>query len=352
MAIDIYTPQFMLAAVQQIKPRPTFLKDRYFPDGATFATEKVLADYKDGSNKISPYISPRRGGITMYREGFETMELQPPMTGEKTVLTADDLKRRNFGEALFSGMTPAERQQKFMVNDLKEMSDRIKGRWEAMAAECMLNNAITGKIYADEIGGDKFQEFEIKYYKDDNDAVYTPAHTWDQAEANIIDDLYNMAQMLAARGLPAVDFVCAPNVAAQIRKNQEIRELLDIRRAEYGGLKPEQLTNGATLIGVLNADGFMLNIIAYAAEYTDETGQKAKYIKDGYGVVTAPGAGEAIYGAVTQIEQGMTDFVTREGILVPKYIADANNNTKTIQLVSCPLLKPVQKSPWIAAQLL
>lgn len=352
MAIDIYTPQFMLAAVQQIKPRPTFLKDRYFPDGAIFSTERVLADYKDGGNRISPYISPRRGGITMYREGFETMELQPPMTGEKTVLTADDLKKRNFGEALFSGMTPAERQQKFMVNDFKEMADRIKGRWEAMAAECMLNNAITGKIYADEIGGDKFQEFEIKYYKDDNDAVYTPAHTWDQAEANIIDDLYNMAQMLADRGLSAVDFVCSPRVAAQIRKNQEVRELLDIKRAEYGGLKPEQLSNGATLIGVLNADGFMLNIIAYSAKYTDETGKEQRYIKDGYGVVTAPGAGETIYGSVTQVEQGSPDFKDRKGPLIPKFISDAKTNSRTLELVSCPLLKPVQKSPWISAKLL
>ena len=352
MAIDIYTPQFMLAAVQQIIPRPTFLKDRYFPDGATFATEKVLADYKDGNNKIAPYVFPRMGGITMEREGYETMELAPPMTGEKTTLTADDLKKRNFGEALFSGMAPADRQAKFMVDDLKEMTDRIKGRWEEMAASCLLNNAIIGKIYADKLGGEKFKEIEVKYYQGENDAIYTPAHTWDQAEANIIDDLYNMAQMLAARGLPAVDFVCAPNVAAQIRKNQEIRELLDVRRAEYGGLKPEQLSNGATLIGVLNADGFMLNIIAYAAEYTDETGQKAKYIKDGYGVVTAPGAGEAIYGAVTQIEQGSSEFVTREGMLIPKYLADPKDDIRTLQLVSRPLLKPKQKSPWIAAQLL
>lgn len=352
--IDIYTPQFMLPAVKAITPRSTFLKDRYFPNGISFPTEKVLVDYKEDDRKIAPFISPRRGGITSYREGYSTYELVPPMIGEKRALTADDLKKRGFGEALFSGMSDDQRQGEILTEDLYILTNRIKGRMEEMAAQCLLNNAITGKIYTGEFGGSDYEEYEIKYYEGgSNDAVYTPAKKWNESGAAIIDDLYAMADSLASRGLAATDLICAPNVAAQFRKDSTLRDLLDNRRMEYGELNPQQLAEqGVIQIGVLNCDGMRLNIFSYNASYVNDAGTSTKFIPAGKVVVTAPGCGETIYGAVTQLEQGASEFTTYQGEMIPKYISDPVSEVRTVQLVSRPLLKPKQKAPWITATVL
>lgn len=47
MAIDIYKTKTMLAAVRQMTPVTSFLRDRYFPTGSgdMFPTEEVLVEY-------------------------------------------------------------------------------------------------------------------------------------------------------------------------------------------------------------------------------------------------------------------------------------------------------------------
>lgn len=54
MAIDIYKTKTMLAAVRQMTPVTSFLRDRYFPTGSgdMFPTEEVLVEYKDASGNM------------------------------------------------------------------------------------------------------------------------------------------------------------------------------------------------------------------------------------------------------------------------------------------------------------
>lgn len=65
MAIDIYQTQTMIAAMQLMPKRPTFLRDRYFEtsDADMFVTEDVLVEYKDEkSRKMAPFVMPRKEG--------------------------------------------------------------------------------------------------------------------------------------------------------------------------------------------------------------------------------------------------------------------------------------------------
>lgn len=353
MAINLYQTQFMLPVVQQILPRHTFLRDRYFKDGTIFPTLDVLCEYKDGEKKIAPFISPRMNGITSYRDGYKTLRYTPAMVGEKRTLTIDDLNQKGFGEDLFSNKTPAQRQAEILARDLLEMTDHIIGTEEEMAAQCILYNAIVEKVYHGEIGGSDYTEWEISYFEgDSNPAQYTPAAVWDETSKDILKDLYVMAHMLLEKGLPATDFVCAPDVAQVMVQNETIQKFLDNRRYELGRVEPRGLPTGVTYICTLNAYGVSLDVFSYAEQYQAVDGTMKSYIPDGYGFVSAPGAGEAIYGAVSQLEQETGLFATYAQKRVPKYIADAKNNVRTIQLVSKPLLKPLQMNPWISAKLL
>ena len=107
--MNIYDTLYMLAAVEELAPEPTFFKRRYFPtdmDLDVFGTSKVLADYKEGNRKAAPFVIPRVGPLPVGRGGFSTYELEPGNISISKPLTIDQLTKRGFGESIMSTATP------------------------------------------------------------------------------------------------------------------------------------------------------------------------------------------------------------------------------------------------------
>lgn len=354
MAFDIYSTHTLLMAVQQLTPPSNFLKKRYFPTNEAtdvFKTEDVLVEYQDGSKKLAPFVAPKKGGVTMMRSGSTMERFTPPRIAPKRGFTVDELKRRGFGEALFSQKTPEERERLLALRDLTEMDEAISRREETMCAETMLTNGCIMKHIADD--KDKSNDMEIRFYAEaSNPAKYTPAVKWDQAGNAILQDLKVMVRMLTSRGLRAADYVCAPDVADVIVNDPNVQKLLDNRRYELGAVKPEALTDTAAVVAVLNIFGRFISIISYEETYTDDDGKDKPYIPSGKGILTAPGAGRTIYGAVTQLEQSDRQYHTYSGRRIPKYLANSENDTKTITLSSRPLMMPNHKNTFIVSDVL
>ena len=241
MPFNFYDTHTLLMAVQQLVPAATFLRDRYFPTNDAsdiFATEDVLVEYRDGTRKLAPFVAPRKGGVTILRKGYNMERYTPPFVAPRRTLTLDELRKRGFGEALYSQLTPEQRQQVLIMRDADELGDLITNREEAMAAETMLTNGCIMKHIADD--ADKGDEMEIRFYSEaSNPASYTPTTKWDASGAKIRADLGAMARMLTRRGLRAADLVCSPDVADVIVEDPDIKEMLDNRRYELGSVAPE-----------------------------------------------------------------------------------------------------------------
>lgn len=350
MALDIFATHTMLRAVETLPPKHNFLRDRYFPtNDATdiFSTEDVLVEYKDGKKKLAPFVSPRKGGVTILREGYSVERYTPPYIAPKRPMTADDLKKKGFGEAFFANLTPAQRQLTLMMKDFDEMRDMIDNREEAMAAETILTNGCIMKHITDD--PDKFEEQQIQFYTgDSNPAQYTPDTDWDEAGADILGDIFAICEMLTKKGLRASDLVVSGNVGAAILANEKIQKLLDNRNINVGGVDPQQLPDGVTKIARLNASGHVVDVLQYTEEYENDEGQSVPYIPAGKAFISAPGAGRTIYGAVTQVEQSDGQFHTYASKRVPKYVSNAAGNTRELYLTSCPLCIPNNKNAWIA----
>jgi len=159
-------------------------------------------------------------------------------------------------------------------------------------------------------------------------------------------------RLLTSRGLPAVDLVVDPATAQVIINNTSIQKLLDNRRINIGDITPIELPDGASRIAVLNIEGRNINLISYDETYEDESGNDAAFIGYGKAILTAPGAGRTLYGAVTQLEQADGSFHTYAASRVPKYTADAESEVRKIKLSAKPLLVPNNKAPWICADVL
>lgn len=354
MPFNFYDTHTLLMAVQQLTPAATFLRDRYFPTNDAsdiFATDDVLVEFRDGSKKLAPFVAPRKGGVTVLRAGYNMERYTPPFVAPRRVLTLDELRKRGFGEALYSQLTPEQRQQTLILRDADELGELITNREEAMAAETMLTNGCVMKHIADDV--DQADEMEIRFYSEaSNPATYTPTTKWDATGGKILKDLEAMIRMLTKRGLRASDLVCSPDVADTIINDAAVQKLLDNRRIEIGHVEPELLPDGAAIVAHLNVLGRIISVISYDLTYTDDEGNDKLYIPSGKCVLTAPGAGHTAYGAVSQVEQSDGEFHTYTGRRVPKYVSSAEGNSRTLTISSRPLMIPNNKSPFIVADVL
>ena len=353
MAFNFYETHNLLMAVEQLNPPTTFLKDRYFPtNGASdiFSTNDVLVEYRDGTKRVAPFVAPRKGGVTMLRSSYEVQRFEPPRVAPRRILTIDDLNKRGFGEALLSQHTPEMRQRALILKDAQELSEMITRREEAMAAEVMQTNACVMKHIADDV--DVYDEKYIKFFAgDSNPAQYTPSGSWNADYEGVLGDLSAMARLLTSRGLGATDLIVGADVADAMLTNKEIQRLLDLKNYEIGRIDPSVLGNGATHITTLNAKGRQIHVICYDEEYTEGSETKP-YVDPKSVILTAPGAGRTLYGAVSQVEQGDGMFHTYTGKRIPKYLSNAEGDTRTLTLTSCPLMIPNNKNPFIVAKVL
>jgi len=357
MPFNYYDTHTLLASVEKLAPVHTFLRDRYFPTNAAtdiFTTNDVLVEYKSGNKTAAPFVAPRKGGVTVLRDGYTMKRFTPSYIAPKRTLTIDDLTKRGFGEALYSTLTPEQRQGVLILQDIDKLREMITLREEAMAAEVIFNNGCIMKEYVDDFHN--FAEQEVFYYEGDaNPATYTPGKNWDTSEESgkqIINDLAAMISMLTSRGLPATEALVAPDVADVILNNEWIIKLLDNRNYQIGGVDPEELPTGAVKIARLNIKGRMIDILSYEDTYEEIDGTVKALIPAGMIAVTAPAAGRTVYGAISQVEQHDRQFHTYAGMYVPKYIADANSNTREVQLSSSPLCVPNNENPFISAKVL
>lgn len=354
MAFNVFDTHHLLMAVEQLTPAPSFLLNRYFPTNAAtdiFSTDDVLVEYKDGSKKLAPFVAPRKGGVTMLRNGYTMERFEPPFVAPRRALSIDDLNKKGFGEALYSKLTPAQRQQVLLMKDADELGEFITRREESMAAEVMLNGSCIMKHIADDASAE--DEKEIFFYEGEaNPYQYAPQVKWDQADADIIGDLDKMIQMLTKKGLRASELVCSPDVADAIVNNEKVQKLLDIRNYHVGEVKPEELPAGAAIVAKLNVRGRIISIISYDETYTDDAGNDQQFIPSGKCVMTAPAAGRTLYGAVSQVEQSDGVFHTYAGKRVPKYLSNAEGNTRSLTISSRPLPMPNAKGCFISAEVL
>lgn len=359
MSLELYKTETMLAAIELMKPKATFLRDRYFPLAADpyFPTEDVLAEFKDETNRrLAPIVEEKKGGIPVSRSGYKGERFTPPYIAPERPLTMDDLKKKGFGEDIFSGKTPEDRVAEILRRDIIELDEMISNREEQMAASLLTSNQVVMKVYADDYNGNEVDTYTLKMYDGGTDpSAYSLGSgvNWATNSTRIMSDISAMATMLEERGLSAIDVLMAPDVADIVINNEQIQKLLDNRRYELGSVEPEALPAGAVRVCSLIINGRALNFYSYGLKYYDDAAASNKYfLPSGTVVVTAPGAGHRMYGAVSQIEEGDTDPVTHMGGRVPHVTVNRHGGVRTLTLKSRALLIPKQVNPWVHATVL
>lgn len=350
MPMDIYNTYQLIAAIEGIDPRPSFLANRYFPtnDALDISTSsRVFVEEREGQRGLAGFSDRNGTPVMIGRAGQKMREYEPPIIAPGRALTLDDIKKRGFGEPLMGTASPEVRAALMTVRDMDELDGYITRREEAMAAEVMLTNGCTMESVTDDLS--VTVEDEIRFYEEDsNPATMAFDVPWNDPKAPILDYLHSMSQYLTSRGLPASDLVVAPDVAHAIIGNEGVQKMLDNRRVNIGEVAPKLEAPGAALVCQLNVYGHMIDVISYEQTYVDSSGAVCQYIPAGKVVMTAPGAGRKVYGAVTQLEDDNAHH-TYSNRRVPRVLPEKRNNMRVLVVTSCPLLLPNAANPFLSA---
>ena len=317
--LNFFDTYVLMAITEEIVPQQTFFKDRYFPtgEGDIFACDKVLTEYRKGDRKMAAFVSARAGDIPMDRRGYEIHEYQPAFIAPSRLLTLDELRKRGFGEAIYANSTPAQRAARLQLGDLTDMDRRIVRREEWMCAQTMINNACTMQTYIDDkTEGEKLY---VKFFDDASDHTYTVATKWNATGGDFFGDVKAMCRKLSKRGLRAVDLVLGSDAADAILDMEKVQKLLDRNSGIIIGTIDQELSryDGVVYMGTLNFGGFKLNLISVDETYIDDSGAEQKYFPATSAMVTAPGCGHLMYGQITQIDYGSTEFPRSEVLSEP-----------------------------------
>lgn len=356
--VNILDTYYMVGLWEGLSPVNTFFRDRYFPTAPQdiFAADKVLVEYRDGDNARAPFMVEGADPINVKRGGYEIHDYAPLYISQSRNLTADQLKKRGFGEAILSNSTEEERAARLVAEDLALLERRIVRSEELLCANTMINNGFTVDEMLD--ANTKGNTATVKFYDPGvgNDGAYTINNQWTTSTTwdVIVSDVRNMCRSLSRRGLPCRDLVVGQAVADILMANTDFRELLN----KTSGIiiaQPivQELTkyDGVSLLGVVNFGGYNLNVIVVDEQYQDVVENVktwVNYFPAKGMMVTAPESGHMMYAHIVHMDDA-GEIETITGKRVPDLFVDRKKKKREIILESRPFAAPKNYSPWIYA---
>lgn len=346
---EIYATNNLVEVVKKSPFPSTFLGDRYFPTTARdiFKTPKVYIERSDDGYKAAPFVVPYSGAELMVRDGYTGEQLTPAFINPARDMTIDTLKMKGIGETEYDEVTPEEREQNYLADDMVYLEKAITRRIEWMRGQILTKgyaDCTIGNSSAEDKKNMRLQYFEGESFPN----IYTFSTKWsDGADkyaqiseiANDVDGEYG-----------DLDMILGKDLVTPFLSDEKILKMLDVSNATFGAINPgSNLPDGVGYIGHINFGGRALNIYSYNAKAN--VGGVDTYYIDPEALIVLPrsGFGATKYGCISQFEEEDRQVHTRSGQMVPRRITDVKNNMRTLEMASAPLPHPYSWDSWRVA---
>ena len=345
--IDYNDPLVQLESIKLMKPITSFLTDIFVEDKGALEAEDAIWDCKRGDVPMAPFVHDTTGGVPVGRNGYITENMKFPTLAPERIVKPIDIKQRGFGEAVYGGMTAAERAEKMIADDLMDLRAMIQKRREWMLAQLLFNGKIDIVKHTG-VGAVEVAESIIDFDFKNN---YVATNKWDSAGSDISKDIDAVVDMVN-EGLGSAEvIVMAPDVKAALFANEKYQKMLDIRNYQAGELRTQYRQNGVIFLGYTPGGQEMY---VYSRTYEDAKGKKHSFVPSGKLVVGSRQMINMYHGPVTMVtEDGVNGtFATYIEKEVPCRFSDSNSNTVKQRLISRPMFVPKNVDGWAVAQVL
>lgn len=343
----------LVKTVKKMYPVVQFLKDRYFPDGPVYYSEKALIEFKKKGRKIAPFVIPLVNGIVMEKDGYRTDIVDAPYIAPKRVITAKELEQKAFGESPESGRSPEQRENELESEFIDDNRISILRRHEKMCADILLTGQVIMKHYATAEDAAKGENYDFKYlrfYEGEFKNKYKFTKKFkDITTAEKIQEFYKMATVLRKRGVRATDIVMTSDVSMLLMSDKDFLEFYNKAKVNIGEINPTELPDGVVSNGSININGVVMTLFTYDEIYEDLDGEEKAILPAGTIAFLQPNMGTTVYAQVT--------FYTKDGFksyaekIVPRLVGDEKSNMAEVQAFSRPVMYPNDMDGWLVANI-
>jgi len=343
----------LINAIKKMYPVVQFFKNRYFPDGKVYYSEKALIETKKKGRTIAPFVIPVVGGIALPSEGYRAMEIEAPYIAPKKIITAKELEKKAFGESPESGRTPAQRENELEAEYMDDLRESIFRRHEQMCTELLLTGKVLMKHYAsgDDAAKDiNYKLMYLQFYEKEFGNRYTFAKDFREMSASEkIQEFYKMASVLRRRGTRATDIVMASDVSMLLMSDKDFLKFYDIAKVDFGDIKQSELPEGVVCNGRININGVVMTMFTYDEYYEDLDGKEKELLPAGTIAFLQPKMGETVYAQVTFFSGG--GFKSYAEKIVPRFVGSEKDNIAEVQMFSRPVPYPYDWESWLVANI-
>lgn len=332
-----YTTREMMEAIDQTPPVRTFLQKTFFPMDRTHISEKVEFDVRKGRRIMAPFVSPRKGGKVITRQGFHTNQFTTPKIAPERVLSIDDITKRAIGENIYSQKTPEEREDELLAKDMSDLEDAIARRKEWMCRQILFE----GKI--DVVDEDEGVDVQIDFGFD-NIVVLGEDELWTSAAVDPLIHFRKLRKRIIKNSGSAPDIALfSSDIIEDFIKNQSVEQSMNLLKYKNIVIEPRVVDSALTFYGrIAELD---LDIYTYDEWFVNDEGEEEPMLPAGTVLLGhSTGEGQIEYGLVTQMED--KKIQSYEGKLVPKRWVNETDEVEMLRLTSRPLPRPFDVDSW------
>jgi len=306
--MDIFSTAQLNAVADNTEEAVTPILDMFFPDIEISDKEEIKFDNKPLKRRLSPFVAPFVQGKVVKRNGFKTETFTPAYIKDKRVFEPSANLKRRAGEPIGGTLTPAQRLQAAVADEIADMKDMRERRLETMAMEILRTGKVTVK-------GEGFGTVVVDFGRNANHTVtLAGAAAWDQAGVSPLANIKTWSSTVLKNSGKAVTDVIMDTLAyASFTADQSVKDALDIRRGAPAQAELAQLAElGLQFNGTIGNTRYW----TYQNWYEDpDTGTETSMIPDNTVILVSKGlAGVRHFGAIKDIKsQSATDVSGNNG---------------------------------------
>lgn len=299
--MQLYDTQTLLGMVSALDRPRRFVFDRFFSTATiTFDTEEIVFDKIKASRRLAPFVSPHVPGKSRALRGSEARSFKPAYVKPKAAITPNAVIKRRPGEALLGAMSPAERFDRILMQELEDQDSEIARREEMMAIEILR----TGKLIVE---SPEFPKMEIDFARPaGNTVTLAGAARWGQAGVKPFENIKTWAgEVHKASGSHPGTVIMGPGAANKFLADDTLAKALDNRRqANNATMDFLGAVTGApgTEAVYLGSTG-QFEFWQYQQKYQDAAGAlQDMFPNEGVLLASLGVEGYACYGAIQDLE--------------------------------------------------
>jgi hypothetical protein len=304
MALDVNNTALLLGAFGVLDRTQPFLLNLFFPMEQTFDTAEVYFDKVQRARRLAPLVVPTVAGKAQPSRGYKTGSFTPAYVKPKHAVEPAKALKRRAGERLLGEMTPEQRFDLAILDNMLVEDDEITRREEYMAAQLLLSGSMV-------VSGPDFPAVTIDLARPaGNTVALTGAAAWGQTG---VDPYQNISDWAAttqgASGFHPRAVVMDPKAAKQFIASSTVTKIMQSFRQTTGNIELSPLAAGGGLGKEVRHLGSTVDFdfYAYQQKYMDDSGTVQNILPDNTVIMGSPEGCQGIrtYGAIQDRKAGL-----------------------------------------------